>query len=191
MDPNATPPAQAITATPTTPAASAAPAPRTRQAVTGVVPPEIGEAMIREVRPTVLAGGAGIPGLARRLIHSIFLAPVGWLLLAPLFVKKFSPFICTRYTITNRRLMIQRGLKPTPIQVVELREIDDVRIVDATRDRFYQSATLEVMSGGKVVMTLPGVPEPEGFSRAIRNAVSAWVPGKPAGPFVSASAIKA
>jgi hypothetical protein len=193
MDPTATPSSDAVTKAPASPpahAAATAPAPRTRQAVTGVVPPEIGEAMIREVRPTVLAGGAAIPGLAHTLIRTIVLAPLGWLLLAPLFAKKLLPFVCTRYTLTNRRLMIQRGLKPSPAHVVELREIDDVRVVDSTRDTFYLSATLEVLSGGKVVLTLPGVPEPEGFRRAIRSAVSAWVPGKPAAPFVPASAFK-
>jgi hypothetical protein len=165
--------------------------PSTRQAVTGVVPPEVGEAMIREVWPTLSAGGMAIPTLARKLMSTIVLAPLGWLLLAPLFAKRLTPGICRRYTLTNRRLMIQRGLKPSPVQTVDLREIDDVRVVDSTRDSFYHSGSLEVLSGGKVVMTLPGVPEPEGFRRAVRNAVTAWVPGKPAGPFVSASAGKA
>jgi hypothetical protein len=164
--------------------------PSTRQAVTGVVPPEVGEAMIREVWPTLAAGGTAIPTLARQLMATIVLAPLGWLLLAPLFVKRLTPFICRRYTLTNRRLMIQHGLKPSPVQSVDLREIDDIRVVEATRDAFYHSASLDVLSGGKVVMTLPGVPEPEGFRRAVRNAVSAWVPGKSAGPFVSASAAK-
>jgi Bacterial PH domain len=169
---------------------SAAPVPTTRQAVTGVVPPDVGEAMIREIRPTVLAGGGAIPGLARTFMKTIVLAPVGWLLLGPLFAKKLLPFISRRYTLTNRRLMIQHGLKPSPVQEVQLRDIDDVRLVDSSRDSFYRSGTLEVLSGGKVVLTLPGVPEPEGFRRAIRSAVSAWVPGKPAGPFVPASAAK-
>jgi hypothetical protein len=192
MDPTAIQPGTPVT-TPVSnhqTSAQQAPVPTTRQAVTGVVPPELGEAMIREVRPTVLAGGAGVPGLARMLMSSIVLAPLGWMLLAPLFAKKLLPFICPRYTLTNRRLMIQHGLKPAPVQAVELREIDDVRILETTRDAFYLSGTLEIVSGGKVVLTLPGVPEPEGFRRAIRSAVSAWVPGKPAGPFIPASAAK-
>jgi hypothetical protein len=192
MDPTATPPAGPATVLPVnhTVAALLASVPTTRQAVTGVVSPETGEAMIREVRPTVLAGNGGPATLARKLMHSIVLAPFGWLLLAPLFAKKLLPFICPRYTLTNRRLMIQHGLKPAPIQVVELRDIDEVRLVAASQDAFYHSGTLEVLSGGKVVMTLTGVPEPEGFRRAIRDTVSAWVPGKPAGPFIPASAAK-
>lgn len=180
--------AQAATISTTHLPALPAPTPVTRQAITGVVPPELREAMIREVRPTVLAGGSALPTLAKRLMFSIVLAPLGWLLLAPLFLKKCFPFICRRYTLTNRRLMIQRGLRPTPGPQVELKDIDQVRMVDSTRDDFYQSATLEVVSAGKVVLTLPGVPEPEGFARSVRSAVSAWAPGKPAGPFVPANA---
>ncbi len=172
-------------------AAANAPVPVTRQAVTGVVPPELGEAIVREVRPTVLASSTGVPKLARQLMRTIVLAPLGWLLLAPLFALKIMPFVCRRYTLTNRRLMVQKGLKPSPVEAVELREIDDVRVVEDTRDEFYHSASLEILSGGKVALTLPGVPEPEGFRWAIRNAVSAWVPGKAAGPFVPASAAKA
>ncbi len=192
MEQTATPPADpaAPPATNSAPAAPAAPVPPTRQAVTGVVPPEVGEAMIREVWPTVLARGAGAASLAHTLMRTVVLAPLGWFLLGPLFLLKFAPVICRRYTLTNRRLMIQKGWKPAPVQAVELREIDDVHVVDSTRDAFYLSATLEVLSGGKVVLTLPGVPEPEGFRRAVRNAVSAWVPGKSAGPFVPASAAK-
>jgi hypothetical protein len=192
MEPTATtptPPAEAPSSK-QAPAVPAPAVPATRQAVTGVVPPELGEAMIREVRPTVLAGGSGLPTLAKKLMHSIVLAPLGWLLLAWPFLKRLLPYVCPRYTLTNRRLMIQRGLKPAPVQTVDLRDIDDVRVVEGTRDEFYRSATLEVLSGGKVVLTLPGVPEPEGFRRAVRNAVTAWVPGKSAGPFVPASAAK-
>jgi hypothetical protein len=188
MDPSVITPASPLNATEPN-HATAMPVPSTRQAVTGIVPPELGEAMIREVRPTVLAGGTAIPTLAHTLMKSIVLAPLGWLLLAPLFAKKMRPFGSLRYTLTNRRLMIQRGLRPKPVQSVELKAIDDVRLVDSSRDTFYLSGTLEVLSGGKTALTLTGVPEPEGFRRAILSAVSAWVPGRPIGPFVSATGV--
>jgi hypothetical protein len=159
--------------------------------VTGVVPPEVGEAKIRETWPTLLEFGPALPNLAQTLMKTIILAPIGWLLLAPLFVRRLLPGLCQRYTLTNRRLMIQRGLKPAPYREVQLKDIDDVRIVDSTRDRFYLSATIEVLSGGKVVLTLPGVPEPVGFRLAIRNAISAWVPGKRIEQFISATGVKA
>ena len=161
-----------------------------RQAVTGVMPPQLGEALIREAWPTVLEGSSGVARLAHTLIKTIVLAPLGWLLLLPLFVRKFSPFVCKRYTLTNRRLMVQRGLRPKPAQEIALSDIDEVRLVPDSFDRFYLSGTLEVISKGQVALTLPGVPEPEGFRHAVVNAVKAWVPGKATGPFQPASAVK-
>src|SRR5919199_3381379 len=73
-----------------------------RQAVTGVMPPQLGEARIREAFPSLLDSAPGLANLAARLIRSVVLAPLGWLLLAPLFVKRLLPFVCKRYTLTNR-----------------------------------------------------------------------------------------
>jgi hypothetical protein len=165
---------------PTTPAPApqpaAAPA-RTAPPITGVTPPALGEALIRECRPTVLAGGGGVPALARKLMRSIVLAPLGWLLLLPAFLKKITPGICRRYTLTNRRLMIQRGMRPDParpVEAVALADIDEVRLEQGSYDPFYFSGTLEVLSGGQVKMRLPGVPEPEGFRQAVINACVVW-----------------
>jgi hypothetical protein len=159
-----------------------------RQAVTGLTPPQRAEAIIREVRPTVAAHPA-LSGPARRLMRTAFLAPLGWLLLAPLFPLKFAPFLCKRYTLTNRRLMIRRGLaRPQPLHEVALSDIDDVRLDPASRDDFYHSGTLEVLSQGKTVLHLPGVPQPEAFRQSVLNAVRAWAPGKAPAPFVPASA---
>ena len=159
-----------------------------RQAVTGLTPPQRAEAIIREVRPSVTAHPA-LSGLARTLIRTVILAPLGWLLLAPLFPLKFAPFLCKRYTLTNRRLMIRRGLaRLQPVQEIALNEIDDIRLDAASRDDFYRSATLEILSQGKTALRLPGVPNPESFRHAVLNAVRAWAPGKLNGPFVPASA---
>src|SRR5262249_3344462 len=105
--------------------------------------------------------------------------------------KKILPFLAKRYTLTNRRLMIQRGLKPKPRQQVKLEDIDEVRLVESSFSPFFRAATLEVVSGGKVVLTLTGVPEPEAFRRSVENAVMAWVPAKAkALKVILASAVK-
>ncbi len=158
-----------------------------RQAVTGIVPPQAGEARIREGFPTVVGVQSALAHLGKKLIRSIAFAPLGWLVLLPLFLKRISPFLCTRYTLTNRRLMIQRGLRPAPVQEIALSDIDEVRLPPASIDSFYRSGDLEIVSRGEVKMRLAGVREPESFQRAILNAASAWA-GKPAGPFLPASA---
>jgi hypothetical protein len=160
-----------------------------RQAVAGLTPPQLGEAMIREAWPSVLGVSAGIAGLSAKLIRSVFLAPLGWMLNGLLFGKKFAPVLCRRYTLTNRRLMVRSGWKPAPVQEVVLKDIDEVRLVADTYDAFYRSGDLEVLSAGKVVLRLAGVPEPDSFRHAVVNAVKAWGgPEKLNGPFIPASA---
>lgn len=158
-----------------------------RQAVAGLMPPQLGEAMIREVWPTIRSVSAGLAGLSAKLIRSVFLAPLGWMLNGLLFGRKFAPVLCQRYTLTNRRLMVQRGWKPAPVQEVALTDIDDVRLLADSYDPFYRSGDLQVLSGGKEVLKLIGVPEPESFRQTIVNAVKAWGgPDKLKGPFVPA-----
>lgn len=165
--------------------------PGLKQAVTGLVPPQTAEANLRTAWPAVTDASAGAAGFGRSLIQTKLLAPLAWLLLAPLYFKKILPFLAKRYTLTNRRLIIQRGLKPKPSQEVKLEDIDDIRLVESTFSAFYRAATLEVISGGKVVLTLGGVPDPETFRQSVLNAVRAWVPAKAkALQFIPASAVK-
>lgn len=161
-----------------------------RPAVTGVVPPQLGEGLIREAWPTLLGIAPALATLGKGLMRTVVLAPLGFLVILPAFLLKLAPFVCRRYTLTNRRLMVRRGWKPAAVQEVPLSAIDDVRLHADGVDPFYVSGTLEVIGNGQVVLTLPGVPEPEGFRLTIINAVKAWVPGKASGPFVPASSLK-
>jgi hypothetical protein len=149
------------------------------QAVTGVVSPRTSEALIREVWPSVTTS-SGIANLGEKLIKSIILAPLGWLLMIPVYFLKVMPLFARRYTLTNRRIMIRRGLRPSPHGEVALADIDEVRLDRATANAFFRAATLDIISKGQVVLKLPGVPDPESFRAAIRNACMAWVPGKAA-----------
>jgi hypothetical protein len=161
------------------------------QAVNGLVPPKVAEVNIRTTWPSVTAVSAAGANLGRALIKTRLLAPLGWFVLAPLYFVKILPFLAKRYLLTNRRLLVARGLKATPKQQIALADIDDVRLVESTYNPFYRSATLEVISGGRVALTLAGVCDPESFRQAVLNAVMAWVPGKAAAlPMLPASSFK-
>src|SRR5262245_36784433 len=88
-----------------------------KQVVTGLVPPQVGEAKIRVAWPSVQAYPA-VATLGRTLTFTYLGAPLAWLLMAPFYFKKILPFLATRYTLTNRRLMRMRGLKPKMVQEV-------------------------------------------------------------------------
>jgi hypothetical protein len=155
------------------------------QVVTGVVAPQAGEALIREVFPSVAAIPA-VASLGRSLILSFVLAPLGWFLMLPFYFMKILPGLARRYTLTNRRVMLRRGIKPVPSGEVNLGDIDDVRVVTDGNSVFFRAATLEIVSGGKVALTLPGCPEAEAFRISILNACKAWAPGRLKAVFVPA-----
>ena len=155
--------------------------PRT-QAVTGVTPPQLGEAIIRDVWPSV-AAHPGPAGLARACYRTIILAPIGWLVLAPIYFTKLLAVgpglsgLATRYRLTNRRLMICKGFKPVPEKEVPLDRIKDVKLVTDANSEFFLAGRLDVMDpAGQTVLTLPGVREPESVRQAILQAAAAWGP---------------
>jgi hypothetical protein len=163
---------------------------RRQQAVTGLIPPEVDEAVIRTVWPTV-AVYSSAANLGRILMETIVLAPLAWLLLAGPYFLRIIPFLARPYTLTNRRLLIQNGMRLVAKQEIPLSDIDEVRVVENSNSLFYRSADLEIVSNGQVVMTLKAVPSAESFRQAILNACKAWVPGKAdTGKFIPASAGK-
>lgn len=145
--------------------------------VTGVVPPQLAEAIVRETWP----GVTDVPilaSVAESLSRTLILAPLAWLLLAPCYFKKVLPFVGKRDTLTNRRLMIRRGLKARSSHELALSAIEDVRIMTGSGSAYYHTATLEILSEGKVALSLTAVANPETFRRAILTAKQAW--GAPA-----------
>jgi hypothetical protein len=155
------------------------------QVIAGVVAPQAGEALIREVFPSVAAMPA-VATLGRTLILTFVLAPLGWGLMLPVYFLKILPFFARRYTLTNRRVMLRRGMKPVAAGEVPLSEIDEVRVVTDANSKFFRAATLEIVSGGKVMLTLPGCPEADAFRISILNACRAWAPGRLKEVFVAA-----
>jgi hypothetical protein len=147
-----------------------------KQAITGMVPPHLDETLIRIVWPSV-ANSPGA-GLAEKLARTFVLAPLAGLMMAPFYFGKVLPGFARRYALTNRRLMIQRGIRFQPAEQIELDKIEDVRIKAGSANDFFRAATLEVISNGQVALTLPAVPGAESFRHAILNAVKAWAPKK-------------
>lgn len=113
-------------------------------------------------------------GLLITMPLGVALCLLAWLMLAPLFAMKLLPFFMTRYVVTNRRVMIQKGWSLRVAQEVKLEELDQVRVAPGSEQPFYQSANLEIVSNGKVLMTLVAVPEYEQFRIIMENAYLSW-----------------
>ncbi|MBX9677731.1 MAG: PH domain-containing protein [Gemmataceae bacterium] len=159
------------------------------QSVAGITPPELSEARVREAYPSVARSG-GIASLGRAFTATIILAPLAWIIMSFAYFVKLMPFAMRRYTLTNRRVMIRAGWKGTPAGEVALADIDEVKMVVDGNSDFFRAGNLEIISQGKTVLTLTGIPEPEGFRHAILNTRNAWAPGKSKTlPFIPASAV--
>src|ERR1700737_3848342 len=140
-----------------------------REAIAGLMPPQLGEANIREAGPTPRGVALGVASLGAKLIQGVFLAPLGWLLNGLLFGRRFMPFLCKRYSLTNRRLWRQHGWERAPGQEMPLKDIEGVGY-----DAFLLSGDLDLLSAGNVVMKLIRKPEPDSFRHAILNSEKAW-----------------
>jgi hypothetical protein len=170
------------------------------QAIMGINSPLTSEARLSYRWPSVARFaaparlGSSIIGSARALIFAVIRMPlilsavlilpatilgfliafVAYMLLAPLYFSKVLPFLMTKYVLTNRRVMITKGWSQTPTGEVALENIEAVRVVPGSEQSFYLAADLEIISEGKVALTLHGTPEPEHFKINIENAFLAW-----------------
>jgi hypothetical protein len=170
------------------------------QAVMGIIPPQVAEARLTYRWPSVARFpaparlGNAIIQTAKNLIFAVirmpfvvaallivpvtvlatFIAFVAYLMLAPLYFSKVMPVMMTKYVLTNRRIMSQRGWSNRVVAEVPLERIQEVRIVADSEQPFYLAADLEIIADGKVALTLPGVPEFRHFKVQIDNAYLAW-----------------
>jgi hypothetical protein len=148
------------------------------------------ETRIREIYPTV-ARAPLIAGIGKFLNNTILLAPLGWLIMSLVYFGKVLPFVGVRYRLTDRRIAILGGWSGVVRHAVALTEIDDVKLDAATIDQFFRSADLQIISHGKLEMTLRAVPDAESFRHALLDSRNAWAPGKVKSlPFIAASSVK-
>jgi hypothetical protein len=107
--------------------------------------------------------------LANRIPYGL-----GILVYAPMYLLKvFRLRSAVRYTLTNRRLRVDRGIPKKTAEAIPLEEIDDVRVRDWVT--FSRSGDLEVLRNGSIAMTMKGVRDPEAVRRTILDAVHARV----------------
>jgi hypothetical protein len=138
------------------------------QAIAGVVPPDVAEAVVMQVWPSISASAPG------RLLGNLYQVP--FLLRVPIVLVTLPLVILlyalpqhrlVRYTLTTRRILIQKGIRPQPRQDLALDELDEVRVSVRPGQGFFRAGDLELIKEGQVALLLPGVQCPETFRRNI------------------------
>lgn len=91
------------------------------------------------------------------------------------YFLKVLPWIAVRYTITNRRLVIQRGLAGVPKSWVELDRFDAIDILVRPGQEWYEAGDLVFRLGNVETFRLEGVSRPEAFRACCLKAQMGYV----------------
>jgi voltage-gated potassium channel Kch len=143
----------------------------TKQPIAGVTPPEKREVTVMTVFPTLGASAAG------RLIGRLCGIRVGFgfftlgklfaLLLIPmaigLYVVSLLPGVITRYQLTNRRVIVQKGLRPADQRWVDFDRFDAIDVEVLPGQEWYPAGELIFRNGNVETFRLTGVSRPETF----------------------------
>lgn len=145
----------------------------------GFVPPELDEADAVTIWPTIGAHPLG------RLVGRLCAIKIGlggfftlgkiWALATiPLslavFFWQLMPYICRRYTLTNRRIIIRRGLQPLDAKWIDLDGFDAIKIKVLPGQEWLHAGELIFKRGEIEVLRLSGVSRPEVFRQVCLTA---------------------
>jgi hypothetical protein len=169
-----------------------------KQPIAGVFPPQLSEATIMTVWPSLAAMPIGrslgrlyairAGRLPFTLGHLIALATIP--IVVPLYFWKFlvtvsvgllqllprvggsikSPVAVRRYVLTNRRVVVRTGMRPLDERWVELDRFDRIDIVVRPGQEWYRAGDLVFRLGPIETFRLEGVVRPETFRHTCLSA---------------------
>ena len=155
-----------------------------QQPIAGVTPSELDEVTCKVVWPTIGATRAG------RLVGQLAAVRLGWGQLFTLgkllavatipislavFCWQLLPYVCRRYTLTNRRIIIGKGLVAVDQRWIGFDEFDSVDVQVLPGQEWLHAGELIFRRGGSEVFRLSGVPRPEILRHLCMTARTALV----------------
>ncbi len=154
-----------------------------KQAIAGVSPASVTETTAMTVWPSISALGIG------RLLGSLFSIKLGFyvfrlgnliaLAAAPLcvllYLGKVAPFGATRYRLTNRRIIVERGIVGREERFVDLDRFDRIDIEVKPGQAWFDAGDLIFRQGETETFRLHGVSRPDSFRHTCMNSRNAYV----------------
>ena len=152
--------------------------------IAGVTPSELAEVTCKVVWPTIGALRAG------RFVGRLAAVRLGWgefftlgklLVVAtiPISVAVFGwqlmPRVCRRYALSNRRIIIRKGLMPVDERWIGLDEFDTVEVEVLPGQQWLHAGELIFKHAGSEVLRLSGVSRPEVFQHVCQTARTALI----------------
>jgi len=151
---------------------STATAPSPAEPISGVVPAELREVTVMTVWPSVAkyALGRSLGSLFAIRWPDVYIFRLGnliALLSIPialvLFFVRIAPGIGTRYRLTNRRIIVERGLTSVEDKAVDLDRFDRIEIDVLPGQGWYHAGDLVFKLGNVETFRLEGVSRPAAF----------------------------
>lgn len=158
-----------------------------QSAIAGVAPAQESEVPIMAVFPSLAVTGLG------ELLGRIYSCDVGFaigpikLTIGKLAMAAFipvalglyalgiAPFVCTRYVLTNRRVMVQRGWACKPERWVHFSRFNAIELEQSAGQAWYRSADLVFRNGKTETFRLHSVPHAAAFRSTILKARMGYV----------------
>lgn len=153
------------------------------QAITGVSPPAAAETTVMIVYPSMGATPFGqtlgrLYSIRAGIGNILTLGNIIALLSIPqamlLFVLRILPWSCTRYRLTNRRVVVEKGLKAKVDKEVSLSHFDRIETVVQPGQEWYPCGDLVFYNGQIETFRLLGVPNPGGFMNTCLKAARGY-----------------
>ncbi len=159
-----------------------------KQAIAGVAPTDGAEVTVMTVWPSVASMrlvGFPIGRMLGRLfgikagIYIFTLGNLFCLLSIPLalvlYFKRIGPFVALRYRVTNKRIVVERGLTCQEEKSIELDRFDKVEIEVESGYEWYDAGDLVFRQGEVERFRLEGVSRPEAFRQVCWKSCQAFV----------------
>ena len=154
-----------------------------KSAITGVTPPRLGEATIMTVWPSIAMFPLGRAlGMLYCIRSGFWIFTVGNLLMLLsipvvllLYFARLLPGVRRRYTLSNRRVVVQRGIFAKPERWVSLDDFDTINIEIGPGQGFYHAGQLIFKHGDVETFRLAAVTRPETFRHTCLAARKAYV----------------
>ena len=158
-----------------------------KQAIAGVSPATEREVTVMTIWPSV--SGMSLMGLPLgRILGQLYSIKIGisvftignlmCLLTIPLalilYAKRIGPFVGTRYRVTNKRIVVERGLSAKEERSVGLDRFDSIEIRQQPGQEWYDSADLVFTQGNVEKFQLTGISRPSAFKKICEKSAQAF-----------------
>jgi hypothetical protein len=95
------------------------------------------------------------------------------------FFWQLLPFVARRYRVTDRRIVVQKGLGAVEERSLRLDQFDTVEVQILPGQEWLRTGELVFGRAGQEVFRLQGVPSPEPFRRMCQEVQSALAGKQP------------